>query len=63
MWTQIRLLIQESELDLHCFSKRLLKHFSEICYDWCFHSLPHRDAFNTFVNRTDPDQAALIRAA
>ena len=25
--------------------------------------LPHRDAFNTFVNRADPDQAAIVRAA
>ena len=24
--------------------------------------LPHRDAFNTFANRQDPDQAALVRA-
>ena len=63
MWTQIRLLIQESELDLLFLSKRLLKLISDFCYDWLFHSLPHRDAFNTFVNRTDPDQAALVRAA
>ena len=25
--------------------------------------LPHRDAFNTFANRADPDQAAIVRAA
>ena len=25
--------------------------------------LPHRDAFNAFANRADPDQAALTRAA
>ena len=29
MWTQIRLLLMEqSDLDLHCLLKRLLKHFS-----------------------------------
>ena len=25
--------------------------------------LPHRDAFNAFADRADPDQAALVRAA
>ena len=25
--------------------------------------LPHRDVFNTFANRADPDQTALLRAA
>ena len=28
-----------------------------------FNPLPHRDAFNAFANRADPDQAALVRAA
>ena len=36
-------------------------------FDVCMHNfgkpLPHRDAFNTFANRTDQDQAALVRAA
>ena len=30
---------------------------------WYFNPLPLRDAFNTFANRADPDQAALVRAA
>ena len=28
-----------------------------------FNPLPHRDAFYSFANRADPDQAALVRAA
>ena len=29
----------------------------------CFNPLPHRDAFDAFTNRADPDLAALVRAA
>ena len=36
------------------------------CVIWAyslFNPLPHRDAFNAFANRADPDHAALVRAA
>ena len=41
MTTQIRLLQEQSDLGLHCLTKKLLKHFSRqkrdgICCDWSF---------------------------
>ena len=37
--------------------------FEPECKILKFNPLPHRDTFNTFANRADPDQAALVRAA
>ena len=48
--------MKPAELDLHCFQKQI--------HVFKFETVsPHGNAFNTFANREDPDQAALIGAA
>ena len=47
MWTQIRLLQDQSDLGLHCLIKIHLKHFSR---------LQLQTTFVTLTNSVDPDE-------